>query len=112
MGLDAYIYSSNYVKCPHCGEDIFIPKNDCGDEICYWRKNQDLHHFINNEVTPYGDEEYGMPVELNADGVRKIIEFLCDQGPDEAGIDNLEALKSAYYDVLKGMGKLFYSADW
>ena len=43
-------------------------------------------------MTPYGDEEYGMPVELNANGIKKIIEFLCAQGPDEAGIDNLQAL--------------------
>ena len=112
MGLDAYIYKSEGIKCLHCGEMIFpIPEHN-GEEICYWRKNWDLQHFINNEITPYDDDQYDKFVEIPVDGVRKMLRFLSTQDYYEAGGDNMTALKAALFDIEEGRVKLFYSANW
>lgn len=114
MGLDAYFVKVDGFRCPHCGDMIFNTEN--AEEIAYYRKNWELQKFLNEIDIPYGDDEYDKNVEIPADCMPLIIDFLCNQCEKE-GVSStydpkISSLKSVFYDVQSGKSKLYYNANW
>jgi len=108
MGLDQYITRGKRIRCPHCGEISNIEWNN--EEECYWRKNWDLHHFINSDIHAYGNNEYGTEVELSVEDLEKIKKFELENDKSFPQQEILEYL----IDYLKESDDniVGYSADW
>lgn len=122
MGLDQNIRRVPLVKCPCCyqkhllydpnevGLDVSLKLGVEEQDVCYWRKNWDLHYFISNNLHHYGDEEYGKYIELSTEDLIAIKKY--GENDETFGHDNYQEIKTAISESMTGDAVFFYEADW
>ena len=114
MGLDAYLYRRKKIICPNCGTVVGIEHGDSyANEVCYWRNEHPLHEFIDTMIAPngYGDNLYGEDLELSADDLRKIRDYIRNYAPEwEQDIKDINSIIAEMeYDPTIYAA---YCADW
>ena len=101
------------------GLDMYIERTEIKpvtEEACYWRKNHELLEFINNNLFPYGDDEYAKRRELTVNDLIAIKRFIEKQNRETNRYwdENLSKINEAIGELASGDGsvKFFFSADW
>lgn len=100
------------------GLDMYIERTEIkpvSEDVCYWRKNHDLLDFINDNLFPYGDNEYAQKRELTVNDLIAIKKFLENQEDKGYGwSENMAEINEAIGELSAGNGsvKYYFSADW
>ena len=97
------------------GLDMYIDKIEVKpieEELCYWRQDWDLFHYINQKVFDYGHEEYGSDHKLTLEEVIKIRDYLEKRDGYDVIINKLNAIIGDMTNNDNPNIKYVFSADW